>query len=204
MFSHVNKGWTWVKVSSRWETLAADNYSEKTAKTKDPACLALDWFSVLEPSHFYPPGGPWEANSPTLELVLTLIRLDWFGGSDAGWPENSGRPTDRIGLAPGERTDGCVNLPPISYQSEQLLVGGRVWMVTRHPPPLTHTITSPPVTLPLFNWAAGLFCWGDNAHTSTERDAQGARTTNKDTDVEISGLVIKRYDLYLIPHGSCF
>lgn len=98
-----------------------------------------------------------------LQPVLTLIS-PWLISRDptlAGLSAAAtGRATDR--LARG-REGGTVrvavvvwmHLPPNSYQPEQLLVGGLVW-ITSPQPAAPHTITSLCPSI--------LFCWRDNTH----------------------------------------
>lgn len=68
--------------------------------------------------------------------------LDWFPGTSAGWPLQTWPryrppcPGEGAGLSPGGEDgwmDGWMNLPPISYQPEQLLVGGLVWIAPHGP-----------------------------------------------------------------------
>lgn len=80
------------------------------------------------------------------------------------WPAQRGlSPGGEDGRRDG-RVDGWMNLPPISYQQEQLL-GGRAGV---NSPSNTHTHTPdhnlPLSSCPLFLCLALLFCWGDNTH----------------------------------------
>lgn len=203
-WASVNKGWHWVKVPFCVGDIISPTITLETTKLRLQGCWLLDCLFVFcfcferqgspAPISFLfscvlPTGGPLvKPATPTLELVLTLIRLDWFPGIDAGWPERSAdwpsyRPPGPEGGGVDGGMDGWMHLPPNSYQPEQLLVGGLVWITTQPPPnhhthsqthSHTHTITSP--------CSLTLFCRRDNTHSEWERGiyAQGIPTTNKD------------------------
>ena len=166
--SGFNKGWIFVNVSSQREKSAADSLTEKPNLNNLKAWCLISFSVGLSP----PVSSLFLCLFPRrpLKIVLTLILLDWFPGSDAGWPELTGRAVERLAHTQGPyspegwRTDGWMDGSPSDLLSARAdsRGGGRVWIVLQTH---THQIT---ISISLF-LSDLLFCWGDNVTHTHER-----------------------------------